>query len=185
MLVNKSSIIMEAQDGAVIANLEINVLIQQGEENVSLENDESYNLSITKSGANLVRVSVEADCFQGARHAVETLFQLMDWDMDQGTFLVVDDVQITDRPFYAHRGLMIDTARNFISVGKIKEALDSLSYSKMNVLHLHLTDSHSFPIQIDFNPNFTNYGAYRADMIYSRDDLRELESYATDRFSVK
>eukprot|EP00091_Calanus_sinicus_P012321 TRINITY_DN27859_c0_g1_i1.p1 TRINITY_DN27859_c0_g1~~TRINITY_DN27859_c0_g1_i1.p1 ORF type:complete len:316 (+),score=75.20 TRINITY_DN27859_c0_g1_i1:262-1209(+) len=181
MLVNKSSIFTKAIEGVTIANMEINVLVQLGEENVSLENDESYNLSITKSGANLVSVTVEAVCFQGARHAVETLFQLMDWDGDQGTYLVVDDVQITDSPFYPHRGLLIDTSRNFISVGKIKEAIDSLSYSKMSVLHLHLTDSHSFPIEVDFNPNFTNYGAYRADMIYTRDDLRELERYATDR----
>jgi len=163
------------------SRMDITVVIQQGQEKVSLESDESYLFRIVKSDTSLVKVTVEAPCFQGARHAVETLFQLMDWDMDQGTFLVVDDVQVTDRPFYPHRGLALDTARNFISVGKIEEVLDSLSYSKMNVLHWRLSGAQSFPVQMDFNPDFTNYGAYRADMVYSKEDVKDIVNYASDR----
>lgn len=163
------------------SQMDITLVIQQGQEKVSLESDESYSLSITKSDTNLVKVTMEAECFQGGRHAVETLFQLMDWDMDQETYLVVDDVQITDSPFYPHRGLALDTSRNFISVGKIEEVLNSLSYSKMNVFHWRLSGAQSFPVQMDFNPDFTNYGAYGPDMIYTKEDVKHIVNYASDR----
>ena len=163
------------------SQMDITLVIQQGQEKVSLESDESYSLSITKSDTNMVKVTMEAECFQGGRHAVETLFQLMDWDMDQETYLVVDDVQITDSPFYPHRGLALDTSRNFISVGKIEEVLNSLSYSKMNVFHWRLSGAQSFPVQMDFNPDFTNYGAYGPDMIYTKEDVKHIVNYASDR----
>ena len=35
--------------------------------------------------------------------------------------------------------------------------------SKMNVLHLHLADSQSFPLQLASIPNITLYGAYSAE----------------------
>lgn len=48
---------------------------------------------------------------------------------------------ISDRPQFPHRGVLLDTARTFMPVPIIKLMIDALMYSKMNVLHLHLTDS--------------------------------------------
>ena len=47
--------------------------------------------------------------------------------------------QVTDEPAYVHRGLLIDTARNFISLATIKQIIAAMSYDKLNVFHWHIT----------------------------------------------
>ena len=47
---------------------------------------------------------------------------------------------------------MIDTARHFEPVAAIKGILDSLPYAKLNVLHWHMSDSQSFPLQVKSSP---------------------------------
>ena len=77
---------------------------------------------------------------------------------------------------------MLDTARNFIPIPDILKAnihrfsslyfklffqlIDSMSYSKQNVFHWHLTDSQSFPLVMPSLPDFVRYGAYRPDQVY-------------------
>ena len=41
----------------------------------------------------------------------------------------------------------------------------------MNVLHLHVSDTASFPIVLTKQPNITYYGAYNDDNVYSIHDL--------------
>ena len=55
---------------------------------------------------------------------------------------------IEDEPRYAHRGLMVDTARHFLPFKMLLEIVDDISAAKMNALHLHLTDATSFPIEL-------------------------------------
>ena len=50
----------------------------------------------------------------------------------------------------------------------IKTLIDSLSYSKLNVLHWHLTDTQSFPLYLDSLPMFAEYGAYSPEMTYNK-----------------
>ena len=159
--------------------LDISITVKDDIESVLLSNDESYSLSVIEDSG--IKVEIVAQTFQGARHGLETLFQLMDWDQERETFLIVDSVQISDSPYYPHRGIMVDTSRNFISVAKIKEVISSLSFSKMNVFHWHLTDSHSFPLLLDSHPEMADYGAYRGDMIYTKEDMREVNRFATER----
>ena len=85
---------------------------------------------------------------------------------------------------------MLDTARNFIPIPDILEAnlilekkitftidlflqlIDSLSYSKQNVFHWHLTDSQSFPLLMPSLPDFVRYGAYKPDQVYMPDQVQ-------------
>jgi len=67
-------------------------------------------------------------------------------------FQIVDDVTIEDAPAFPYRGIMLDTSRNFFTVPQIEKLIDGLSYNKMNIFHWHLTDSHSFPVEIDDRP---------------------------------
>ena len=113
--------------------LEIVIIIYSDTESVDLTNSEEYELTV-ENDSNL-KATIAAETFQGARHGLETMFQLMEWDEAQGTFLMVDNVHITDRPYYTHRGVLLDTSRNFIPIPKIKEMIESLSFSKMNVFH--------------------------------------------------
>ena len=47
---------------------------------------------------------------------------------------------IDDDAAYRYRGLMIDTGRRFVPKADIMNSLQAMSASKMNVLHMHLSD---------------------------------------------
>ena len=51
----------------------------------------------------------------------------------------------------------------------------------MNVLHWHITDTQSFPLSLTALPDFVKYGAYSSEMVYTRADVEDLVSYATER----
>jgi len=65
---------------------------------------------------------------------------------------IVSEVSINDTPAFPYRGLLIDTARNFIAVPNLKRMIDAMSYNKMNMLHWHLSDSNSFPVYSESVP---------------------------------
>lgn len=46
-----------------------------------------------------------------------------------------DSTVIVDKPRFAYRGLLVDTARHFIPVPILKKQIDSMAYNKLNVLH--------------------------------------------------
>ncbi|KAK5240361.1 woronin body major protein, partial [Exophiala xenobiotica] len=75
---------------------------------------------------------------------------------------------------------MIDTGRNFISLAKIREQIDGMALSKMNVLHWHMADAQSWPVQMQVYPQMTQ-GAYSPQSTYSQDDIRDLIAYARAR----
>ena len=61
------------------------------------------------------------------------------------------------------------------------KVVDSLSFSKMNVFHWHITDTQSFPLDLPNLPDFSRFGAYSAEKVYTQGQVRELVSYARDR----
>ena len=63
---------------------------------------------------------ITASNYYGARHALETLFQLVVWDEVGENFIMLDQAHIIDWPEFPHRGISVDTARNFIPVENIK-----------------------------------------------------------------
>ena len=68
-------------------------------------------------------------------------------------------VTLNDSPRYLHRGLMIDTARHYLSVSEILRMIDSLVMNKFNKLHWHLVDAQSFPYDSPTEPTMIN-GAF-------------------------
>lgn len=64
---------------------------------------------------------------------------------------------ISDEPLYPWRGVMIDTANHYLSIDLIKETLDLMSFHKFNVLHWHMIDSYSFPLEVRFLLNANIY----------------------------
>lgn len=81
---------------------------------------------------------------------LETFSQLVEYNYENDTFeikatpikivgrfpLHVKENDVLDYPTFQHRGLLIDVSRHYIPVVQIKKVIDSLSYAKMNVLHL-------------------------------------------------
>ncbi|CAB3360961.1 Hypothetical predicted protein [Cloeon dipterum] len=147
--------------------------------------DESYSLKMdsgtTEGGA--VTAEIRAATVFGARHGLETLAQLMTkGGSDSGFFYLLSGAEIVnDKPAFTHRGISLDTARHFISLPAIKRTLDVMGRCKLNVLHLHLTDSHSFPLVSKAVPELSTWGAYSDAETYTLEQLAELSAYAMAR----
>ena len=74
---------------------------------------------------------------------------------------------------------MIDTSRHFLPVSTIKRAIDTMMYSKLNVLHWHITDEDAFPLQIPNVPELSQYGSISG--VYSPTDVKSIISYGKSR----
>ncbi|RAH67084.1 beta-N-acetylhexosaminidase [Aspergillus aculeatinus CBS 121060] len=138
--------------------------------------DESYTLELTEGSST---IDIRAATVWGALHAFTTLQQLIISD-GSGGLIIEQCVSIQDAPLYPYRGIMIDTGRNFISVGKIYEQLDGMALSKLNVLHWHLDDTQSWPVQIDSHPEMIQ-DAYSPREIFTHADMRSVVAYARAR----
>jgi N-acetyl-beta-hexosaminidase len=144
----------------------------------SPSNDDSYSLKIGLGADGNIEVSISAETIFGSRNALETVSQLIAWDELVGSLVIASDVNIVDSAAFPYRGVMIDVSRHFISVNKLKESIRAMGYNKMNVLHLHLSDTASFPATIPSEPRLTSYGAYDDDSIYSVDGMKDLVDFA-------
>ena len=57
-------------------------------------------------------------------------------------------LKIIDSPRYPYRGLMLDTARRYYTVDSILQILDAMHIDKFNVIHWHLVEDESFPLEL-------------------------------------
>ena len=137
----------------------------------TLEEDESYQLDVTATGARL-----QATTADGAVHGLETFRQLIQPGADG---FQVPAVHIEDRPRFAWRGLMIDASRHFIPVEVIKRNLDAMAAVKLNVFHWHLSDDQGFRAESKLFPKLQQFGS--DGLFYTQAQMREVVSYASDR----
>lgn len=77
-------------------------------------------------------------------------------------------LKITDFPRYPYRGLMLDTARRYYSVDSILQILDAMQIAKFNVLHWHLVEDESFPLELNIFQNVHKNAAFNQGETYSR-----------------
>ncbi|XP_021693811.1 chitooligosaccharidolytic beta-N-acetylglucosaminidase [Aedes aegypti] len=158
------------------------IKVETTETSLTWSTDESYDLFVDDHDG-LLEVSIVAGTVFGARHALETVSQLTALRSypDGNCLLILTAVNLKDYPHYSHRGFLLDTARNFISTRAIKRQLDGMASTKLNVLHWHITDSQSFPLEIPSLPQMTEYGAYSERQIYSQQDVKDIFRYAKYR----
>ncbi len=142
-----------------------------GETIQSVDEDESYSLEVTPSGAHLHAATVV-----GAMHGLETLQQLVQSDA-AGYFLPA--VTIHDTPRFRWRGLMIDCGRHFMPVDVLLRTLDGMAAVKLNVFHWHLSEDQGFRIESRAFPKLTEMGS--DGLFYTQEQAREIVSYARDR----
>ena len=136
-----------------------------------LGEDESYDLQVTSSGAQL-----SAPSPLGVLHGLQTFLQLV---KTSSTGFAVPEIAIQDRPRFAWRGLMIDVARHFIPLDVLKRNLDGMAAVKMNVFHWHLSENQGFRIESKKFPKLHQLGS--DGLYYTQDEVRELIAYARDR----
>ncbi|CAI5759947.1 unnamed protein product [Candida verbasci] len=135
--------------------------------------DESYNISVTRNA-----LKIDASTIWGALHGLTTLQQLIVYNDEK--FYIEGSLTVIDYPNYPHRGLLIDSARNYLTVPSILEQIDLLSISKMNSLHWHIVDTQSWPLELESYPEMTD-DAYSKDEVYTRNDIEYIIDYAKYR----
>jgi hexosaminidase len=146
--------------------------------------DESYHLNISTATGNQMNAQIISQTVFGARHALESLSQLVVKTVDDNErvgLLIVSSAELTDKPFYQHRGLLVDTARHFIPTTTLLKILDGMSANKMNVFHWHITDSQSFPMETKRLPQMHTYGAFSREKVYHKNEIDEVVKYAKYR----
>jgi len=137
----------------------------------SIDEDESYSLSVTTSAAE-----IDAPTEVGAMHGLETLIQLV---QPGGSGYVIPAVTIHDTPRFRWRGLMVDCGRHFEPVAVLKRTLDGMAAVKLNVFHWHLTEDQGFRMQSLAYPALTAKGS--DGLFYTQQDAREIVAYARAR----
>lgn len=156
-------------------------------ENPVRPQEEGYALDVKET-----EVVIRAGSSAGLLYGCQTLLQLLppkifspgkvdgvDWKMPC--------VHVEDQPRFPWRGLMLDPARFFLTKEYLERYIDLLALHKMNRLHLHLTDSEAWTVQIEAYPQLTNLDTWpgklpeRAAGFYSHADIREIVQYAQER----
>ncbi len=104
---------------------------------------------------------IDAAQAAGGFYGGQTLIQLLrdPGPIPQGT--------ATDRPRYPERGLMIDLGRRLYPAAWIRREIRQLSYLKLNLLHLHLTDDQRWGIESERHPELASPGALRKSQVRS------------------
>ncbi len=163
----------------------LNIAIHLQENATSNQNQksEAYNLDISPQ-----RIEVLANKPEGVFYAIQTLRQMHVPDAEMGELRLpyqMECVRIIDHPQYAHRGLLLDCCRHFMSKDFVMKTIDIISQYKMNVLHWHLTEDQGWRIQIDKYPLLTEVGAWRTEAdgsryggFYTKTEIHEIVEYA-------
>jgi len=144
--------------------------------------EEAYRLEVNAAGV-VIRARSAAGAFYGGqtlRQLAGSPGQALPWSLPL--------VRIADAPRYEWRGLMLDTSRHFFEVPTILRLTDWMADYKLNRLHLHLTDSPAWRMEMRGYPQLTAQGARgnftdsnAPAQFYTRAELREIITYAARR----
>jgi hexosaminidase len=161
--------------------------------NADAANDAGYRIAIGDG-----EIEVTARTARGLFYGGVTVWQLLTPDGTRDAPARVAGGTIADRPRFAWRGLMLDSARHFQSVADIKKLIDWMSLNKLNVLHWHLSDDQGWRIEIPNYPELTKIGACRKAVgpdaaltggpdkpycgFYTDKEMRDIVHYAAERF---
>lgn len=104
------------------AHLMIMLDIKNEDAKLGLDTDESYFIQGYEN-TGVVIMKVKAHTIFGARHALETISQLIVFDDIRRELQVVGDFEIEDKPVFPHRGFLLDTSRNYFDVTSIKRTI--------------------------------------------------------------
>ncbi len=147
---------------------------------------EGYSLDVANG-----RVTISASTRAGLYYGAASLWQMMTPDEGRGP-VTLAPVRIEDRPRFAWRGLLLDSARHYQSPAFVEQLIDWMSLHKLNILQWHLTDDQGWRLQIAKYPRLTQVGAWRPDVssndpkaryggFYTQAEVRRIVAYAQAR----
>uniref|UniRef100_A0A803M2S7 beta-N-acetylhexosaminidase n=1 Tax=Chenopodium quinoa TaxID=63459 RepID=A0A803M2S7_CHEQI len=154
----------------------VQIVVRSSDEELQFGVDESYVLRISgRDNHSIVGFAeIEANTVYGALRALETFSQLCTFHYESKTVKVMKAPwYVQDEPRFAYRGLLIDTSRHYLPIDVIKQIIDSMSYAKLNVLHWHIVDEESFPLETPSYPNLWK-GSYSRWERYTVEDAYEI-----------
>jgi hexosaminidase len=158
----------------------------------ALADAEGYKLEAGAEG-----VTITAPAAHGLFNGFQTLRQLLPAEaystIARTAAWEVADTTIVDFPRFGYRGLMIDPARNFLTVAEVEAIIDDLAAMKGSQLHIHLTDSQSWRLEIkgpaddpDRYAGLTGSGGCNGNPCrsgsYTQQDFKNIVAYAKARF---
>ncbi|HEX3569687.1 MAG TPA: family 20 glycosylhydrolase [Acidobacteriaceae bacterium] len=165
-------VLRSAVDHPAPANASLIIGVTRQSEGVqTVDEDESYQLTVTSQGARL-----NAATDTGAMHGLETILQLATYERGA---CVLPAVTISDTPRFRWRGFMLDVSRHFEPVSVIERTLDGMAAAKLNVFHWHLSDDQGFRAESKRFPKLT--GIASDGQFYTQDEMREVVAYAGAR----
>lgn len=132
------------------------------------DSGEAYRLNVRADG-----VTIDADSPTGVLRALATLRQLVGLS-PAGIGIPLQSID--DRPRFAWRGIVLDPARNFLSIETLKRQVDAMERVKLNTLHLHLSDDQGFRVESRRYPRLNAGGPF-----YTQAEIRDLIAYADAR----
>jgi hexosaminidase len=134
---------------------------------------ESYTISFRNAEGCKIRCKTAYGCIRG----LFTFLQLID---PVKKFRLSTALDIKDQPAFSHRGLLIDTSRHYIPVSMIEDHLRVMALVKMNVLHWHIVDDHSFPLKLEGESvKRLSEAAYNPSAVYTKEDIRKIVDLAS------
>ena len=138
--------------------------------------DEQHSLRVAESAAVL------GGTYQAVAAGTVTLLQALSRETDGS--LALPKMTIGDSPASSYRGVMIDVARRYNSIGALRQCVVLCRLYKIRYLHLHLTDDHAwtFPSRVYPKLGSSNRGYNGpAPQVYKREDLEALVRFADER----
>ena len=159
--------------------------------------DEEYDITVN---ANWVRI--EASKRSGLFYGYQTLLQLLPvevfCDTVQYALWRAPCLTIHDYPRFSWRGILVDVCRHYFDMNAVKSIIDGMAISKLNTIHMHLTDDQGWRIEIKKYPLLTQIGSVRDESpkmwdrdhtdgtkygpyFYTQDQMKELVAYAKAR----
>jgi hexosaminidase len=135
-----------------------------------VDEDEFYTLNVTKTGSYLYALSLT-----GIIRGLSTFVQLIERDSSskQNSIPLVN---IVDQPRFTWRGLLLDVSRHWMPVPVIERTLNAMELSKLNVLHLHLSDDQGFRVE-----SIQHNLLHDKQDFFTQKDIRHLVEYARQR----
>ena len=154
---------------------------------------EYYHLTVNRKGIVII-----ANHAHGFFNAMQTFKQLCDSQVyipekKIGRYKI-PALAIDDYPFLKWRGYMIDVSRHFRTKEYILKVIRGLALTKINVLHMHLSDDPGYRLESQRYPRITEVATRGAHTIpksriatspkqyYTRSDVKEILEYARRHF---
>ncbi len=144
---------------------------------------EGYAMTIGTNG-----IVIRAPETTGLFYGWQSLLQLLPPEIVakkkvDGVVWFVPAMDIMDKPRFAWRAFLLDSARHFRKVDTVKGLIRQMAHLKMNVFHWHLTDDQGWRIEIKKYPMLIEVGSKREghEGYYTQEQIKEIVQYASDR----